>query len=37
MAAADTDYAIKTGKQEKEFAVELFIIKLGTLSISQGA
>ncbi|MEK4564494.1 DNA polymerase III subunit delta [Alkalihalobacillus sp. FSL R5-0424] len=32
MAAADTDYAIKTGKQDKELAVELFIIKLGSLS-----
>ncbi|MCM2677871.1 DNA polymerase III subunit delta [Alkalicoccobacillus plakortidis] len=37
MAAADTDYAIKTGKQEKEFAVELFIIKLGALSTREYA
>ncbi|KMK75932.1 DNA polymerase III subunit delta [Alkalihalobacillus pseudalcaliphilus] len=27
--AADTDYAIKTGKMEKVFAVELLILKLG--------
>lgn len=37
IAAADTDYAIKSGKQEKELAVELFIIKVGTLAAEQSA
>ncbi|TSB46782.1 DNA polymerase III subunit delta [Alkalicoccobacillus porphyridii] len=37
MAAADTDYAIKTGKQDKEFAVEMFIIKLGSLASERSA